>query len=298
MNAAPRLASPVLRPVERHEDLRLGMRHLAPVGLSEPRWLRDGGDRHWELIAEALGQEGTAFRDPEGHAVYAAFCATDLQLAPVIRPLLAARVTIRSRLHAVSPNALGSEQQILGPDGPLGCLRMISCFLRHDETGSNRRLLRGNLPGMAPLPPATAALDRLQATARCIARLMRRDSPTGPAILRYKPVPTMDFNAAGLLYFPTFSKIAEMACPGSTPLLRRQIVYLGNLDPGEDISVEAMQDDGTATTLLLRAKGRVLAQVTTQRGQVDYPTFDVTKGYGGPSGSPDYNSHQYRHNAA
>lgn len=268
MNALPRLASPVLRPVqhpalhpvERQEDLRLGMRHLAPVGLSEPRWLRDGGDRHWELIAEALGQEGTAFRDPEGHPVYAAFCATDLQLAPVARPLLAARVTIRSRLHAVGPNALGSEQQILGPDGLLGCLRMISCFLRHDETGSNRRLLRGHLPGMAPLPPATAELDRLQATARCTARNARTEAPTEPAILRYTPIAALDFNAAGLLYFPTFSKIAEMAWPDAAPVLRRQITYLGNLDPGEDILVQ-----GHPTRLRLWSGDRLIAQVTTQR---------------------------------
>ncbi|WP_370206135.1 hypothetical protein [Pararhodobacter marinus] len=109
----------------------------------------------------------------------------------------------------------------------------------------------------------------------------------GPAILRYTPVAALDFNAAGLLYFPTFSKIAEMACPRAAPLLRRQITCPGNLDPGEDILVEPLRDDETATWLRLWAKGRALAEISTQRcqGSGDPPTLKVTGGHSGASGS-------------
>lgn len=247
--------------IERRESFRLGMQHLSPLGLSEPWWLRDCGDRHWALIAEALGQQGTAFQDPEGHAVYAAFCATDLRLAPAARSLLGASVEVCSTLHALGANGIGSEHRFLGKDGPLGSLRMISCFLRHDGSGSNRRLLRGALAGMAPLPPATEGLARLHAGAREAARAARLARRSGPEILGYTPLGMLDFNAAGLLYFPTFSKIAEMARPCVAPLRRRQVVYLGNLDPGEAVSVECH-----AAQLRLWSGDRILAQVTTDGG--------------------------------
>ena len=64
----------------RQDRLRLGMMHLSPNGLSEQWLLRHLGDRHWDLIAAAVGQEGIAFRDADGAQVYAAFCATSLDL--------------------------------------------------------------------------------------------------------------------------------------------------------------------------------------------------------------------------
>ncbi|WP_145962946.1 hotdog family protein [Mangrovicoccus ximenensis] len=83
----------------------------------------------------------------------------------------------------------------------------------------------------------------------------------GPAtgLLRHAPVPALDFNAAGLLYFPTFSKLAEMADPSRGPGLTRDIAYLANLDPGE--TVTAGKADGL---LLLAAADRTpLAAIRT-----------------------------------
>lgn len=249
------------RCIERRERVSLGMMQLCPFGLSEQWLLRDCGDRHWRLIAEALGQTGIAFRDAEGHPVYAAFCATELALEAQKSPLLGQEIEITSSLHEVAAHRIGSEHWVHGPDGPLATLRMISCFLRHDGSGSNRKLLRSNLPGLGELPPSTPGLSEQNQIARRHARTIRMQNASGAALLCHTPVPNLDFNAVGLLYFPTFSKIAEIARPSPAPLARRDVVYLGNLDPGEAISVRE-----TETELRLYAKDRPLAVVSTEHG--------------------------------
>ncbi|MCD1618737.1 Pnap_2097 family protein [Salipiger marinus] len=246
------------RRVERRESLSLGMAMLSPFGLSEQWLLRDAGDRHWTLIADALGQSGIAFRDAEGHPVYAAFCATELTLARPSRPLLGTGIEITSTLHVVAANRIGSEHHIAGAEGWLGTLRMISCFLRHDGSGSNRRLLRSSLPGLDDLAAATPGLDRQHARARTLARQSRDTPATGPELLVQTPVPALDFNAVGLLYFPTFSRLAEAARPCPAPLTGREVVYLGNLDQGEHVTVRA-----AATGLQITSGPRLLALVET-----------------------------------
>ncbi|WP_116134714.1 Pnap_2097 family protein [Tropicimonas sp. IMCC34043] len=244
---------------ERREALRLGMMQLSPFGLSEPWLLRHLGDRHWELIAEASGLSGTAFRDDTGRPVYAAFCATSLHLERHRDARLGASLEIVSTLHQVAPHRIGSVHHLFGPEGCLGRLSMISCFLSHDESGSNRRLLRNRLPGLRALPPAPAGLAGFHESARVCARRMRPAPATAPELARYTPVPAHDFNAAGLLYFPTFSRAAEMAQPAQAPLLSREVVYLGNLDTGETISARAASD-----CVLLVAGEHLLGSVRTR----------------------------------
>ncbi|WP_172328422.1 Pnap_2097 family protein [Mangrovicoccus sp. HB161399] len=234
MTAALRLASAADAP-EVRDLIRLGMAQLSPWGLSEQWLLREAGDRHWALIAGCLGQDGTAFRDAGGRPVYAAFCATSLQLVPA-PGLLGEEAQIRSRLFSLGPNRLGSVHSLRGPAGRIGRIAMVSCFLRHDATGSNRRLLRSALPGLAEVPPAPPELQALNARARGMARAARGGGESSAPLLRYAPVPALDFNAAGLLYFPTFSKIAELAAPSAGPPATRDIAYLGNLDIGETVT--------------------------------------------------------------
>ncbi|MCA0921429.1 Pnap_2097 family protein [Pseudooceanicola nanhaiensis] len=267
MNACARLeAHPPQRAIVLRDRLLLGMQQLAPYGLSEQWLLRDAGDRHWALIAKARNQQGIAFHDAEGHPVYAAFCATELRLAPPRGPLLGTTFEVTSSLHQIGPNRLGSEHVFQGAEGPLGSLRMISCFLRHDGSGSNRRLLRSTLSGLGSLAPATPGLLRQHGAARTMARHARQAPMTGPLRLHYQPVPALDFNAVGLLYFPTFSAIAERARPGSGALAMRDVVYLGNLDPGQEITVHdapAAPYPDPAACLSLSAGPHRLALVRT-----------------------------------
>ncbi|MXN16325.1 hypothetical protein GR170_00645 [Pseudooceanicola sp. GBMRC 2024] len=250
MSALPApTAAPALR-----EQLRLGMMQLSPYGLSEQWLLRHLGDLHWSLIARAAGRPDTAFRDATGRPVYAAFCATRLQLSDRVARL-GGTVGIAARLAQVSPHRLGSIHEVTGPEGLLARLEMISCFLSHDESGSNRRLLRSRLPGLPPLPVAQGPLMALHARARDTARRLRQGSP-GPERLRLTPLPALDFNAVGLLYFPTFSRIAEQAAPSAGALRLREVIYAGNLDPGEEIVVS-----GPDETLVLHGPCGPLAEI-------------------------------------
>lgn len=78
------------------------------------------------------------------------------------------------------------------------------------------------------------------------------------------PCPTTDFNAVGLLYFPSFSALAERALfeAGETEvrsLMARHVVYMGNVEPGERFSVAFRKLSGGADMVLLGADGRALA---------------------------------------
>lgn len=247
---------------------RLAMGQLAPDGLSEQWLLRDGGDRHWMLIARALGQDRAVFRDPAGRAVYAAFCATSVALAPPAAPLLGADAQIRSDLSRVSGACLASDHRYMVAGREVARLRMISIFVSHDETGSNRRVRRNDLiDAGCVLPPAHAGLRALHDRARAVAQACRgRGLSGGAAVLEATPVPSLDFNAAGLMYFPTYSRLAEMAegqAAGGplAPLAGREMVYMGNLDPGEGVRLAFAGAD----LLIARADGTVICASRSRR---------------------------------
>ena len=252
------MSRPVLRAIDtgpaRQGHLTLGMAQLSPFGLSEQWLLRDCGDRHWGLIADAAGSN-MAFRDACGTPVYAAFCATSVTWHEA--PMLGARATVNSTLHDVAPQRIGSLHTISGAQGSYATVRMISCFLKHDSSGSNTRLLRSGLTTLKDLPQAPAALDHLHLRARMLARLARKATPEQPHF-HYRPVPALDFNAVGLLYFPVFSKIAEMAAPRDDRPKQRTVVYLGNLNPGESTNVSRH-----GAHSVIRAADRLIGLVET-----------------------------------
>ncbi len=237
----------------RSEQITLGMAQLSPFGLSEQWLLRDCGDRHWSLIAEATGGS-MAFRDPEGHRVYAAFCTTSVSYGGA--PTLGESAQVRSALYQVAAGRIGSEHVVTAAAGQIACIRMITCFLRHDPTGSNKRLLRCGVSGLRGLPDAPETLIKLDTSARQTARAART-APLTPPVFEYTPVPELDFNAVGLLYFPVFTKIAQMAAPAVTAK-PRQVIYLGNVDTDEPISASQWQGK-----LLLHSDGRLIGCIAT-----------------------------------
>ncbi|MEM8553660.1 MAG: Pnap_2097 family protein [Pseudomonadota bacterium] len=231
------LANASPSPVMSRQTLPLGMAQLSPFGLSEDWVLKSCGDRHWSLIAQASGRDSLAFHDADGHPIYAAFCATSLRLTAPPSPILGQTLEVRSALFAVGTSRIGSRH-ILSVNGrDLAMLSMVSTFLRHDESGSNHRLLRGGLPGMCPLPAAIAPIQDLANRARATARRKDAFHPTQPPKLSITPNPALDFNAVGLLYFPTYSRISAMAMDHHPASFTRDVIYLGNLDMGEPIEL-------------------------------------------------------------
>lgn len=246
-------------------QLRLGMMQLAPQGLSEQWLLRDCGDRHWSLIAAAMGQERAVFSDAEGRAIYAAFCATALRLQAPQADWLGEEAQIQSELYRVSVSQLGSLHQISVHGAVVAELLMISTFVGHDASGSNHRILRRQPQRQIPLPEAPAALRALAERARLQARKPRHLELAPKAHQVVTPCPALDFNAVGLLYFPSFSRMAEQADWAAhrrmSPLASREVFYLGNLDRGESLAVQL----AGASATISRLDGRVICRVQTLR---------------------------------
>ncbi|WP_424934607.1 Pnap_2097 family protein [Amaricoccus macauensis] len=249
------------------DRVRLSMGQLAPIGFSEQWLLKDAGDRHWALIAGALGQERSVFRDGTGRPVYAAFCATWLELSRPGLTLLGEDAEILSTLSSPGGSCLASVHVVSVRGEVRARLTMISTFVSHDDSGSNRRVCRNGLMDerLPALPVSGPDVMALHQRARSVLRTQRGRQIAGPVALRVTPVPGLDFNAVGLLYFPTFSRLAETASwqadPQIGPLAAREVVYLGNIDQGEEIAVFV---DG-AEQYLVRGDGRVLGYCRTNR---------------------------------
>ncbi len=81
---------------------------------------------------------------------------------------------------------------------------------------------------------------------------------------RLLPCPTLDFTAAGLPYFPSYAAPAERAdfALGALPgrwIVARDVVYLGNVEPGEAIDVTLHRQPDRILCRLARTEGRALA---------------------------------------
>ncbi len=232
----------------------LGMQQLGPHGLSEQWLLGFCGDAHWALIARSLGQDGLLFRSVDGRPVYAAFCATRLELDRA-DALLGEDLTIRSELERTSGPKIGSRHVFLNRGQEIGRLLMLSTFVAHDETGSNRRITRALPAQHCVLPAAGPDLSALDMRARQVSRSLRSRSVPSTPVQQVTPNVALDFNAVGLLYFPSFSRIIENAAETLAPIRMRELIYLGNLDPGETVQVR--RDVGS--TLITRDTGRIIA---------------------------------------
>ena len=77
------------------------------------------------------------------------------------------------------------------------------------------------------------------------------------------PCPSIDFNAAGLLYFPSFSALCDRAMfEAGTParmIGSRHVVYLGNVEPGEPVQVGLKSMPGGKEAVLRGPDHRPLA---------------------------------------
>lgn len=135
---------------------------------------------------------------------------------------------------------------------------MISTFVCHEESKINSRIVRNkDMPKVcleqSPEELATLAKDSLGHK--------EKSEPT----FEIMPCPSLDFNAVGLLYFPTFSKLVELAeweyKRTLGPLKRRDVVYLGNLDMAA--SLEIIVSGNSAS--IKRKDGTIIAQIFTDR---------------------------------
>jgi probable biosynthetic protein (TIGR04099 family) len=228
----------------------LGMPHLCLGGLSETWLLRECGHRHWLMLARAAGRPVPDFRDCAGDRVYAAFVAVTVRDARFDAAHEHDELTFESRLTRISRTRFMSVHRLAVRGGSVGEVVMTSVFVKRTQAGLNRSIARVEVSGLPPVerapefadhPATVAALRRHQWTehlgfARANAAALDR--------LVIDPCPAQDFNGADFLYFSSFQAFVDRAewaffrpLDPRTTTRRRDIVYHGNIEPGDRVAV-------------------------------------------------------------
>ncbi len=261
-----------LSAIQQKANISLGMAQLSVRGLSEDWWLKHLGDVHWQMIATAMGQADPVFRDAQGRLIYAAFCATHFEQPDPDAVQLGARVQLRSSLWQAGRSRLQSNHEVFLGDALILRLRMVSTFVTHGAAGVNKSVLRVR-PAIIPVLPA--APDGFAEEAADKARQLRtthREQAFGAqGLATHLPLPELDFNAVGLLYFPSFTRIAAEAEAvrgrAQGPIRSRMMLYFGNVELGEGIqsAVRAATSEMACNLTLLNAENGLLAVCDSHR---------------------------------
>ncbi len=244
-----------------HESHRLGMAEMGFRGISEQWLMRRAGDLHWQLIAAAMGQADTAFTCAAGRPLYAAFCVTRLRIFHPDLARLGAVLSFSARLYSIGRSRLGSILDLWVGDKVFGRIELVSVFVGHETPGQNKSIVRRAPRALVVPPPAPQMLYRLAQRAAAIAAA---PPVTVGSCHRLTPCPAVDFNAAGLLYFPSFAALAERARfaqnTTANDLLRtRTTLYMGNLDPGDAVEITFKNRRAGYVTAFHAPDGKLIA---------------------------------------
>lgn len=254
------------------ETHRLGLAELGYRGLSEQWLMRRAGDLHWRLIADAMGQREPAFVCAEGKPLYAAFCVSSLRLRDPTAPRINGVLDLSARLWRLGRTRLVSEQAVCLERRQIGRIRLVSTFVGRETAGSNRSIVR-RMPRIMALPPeAPDSLALFAARGGRVAAALPTLQPSSwPAQRRADllPCPATDFNAVGLLYFPSFAALTERAdfAKGGAHdrLLRaRDVIYTGNVEPGEGVEITFRDGRCGHLSHIAGSDGRPLALLRSQ----------------------------------
>ncbi|WP_051357411.1 Pnap_2097 family protein [Azorhizobium doebereinerae] len=259
----------------------VGMPHLALGGLSETWLLKECGHRHWFLLAQAAGEGVPDFRDADGAPVYAAFCGASIARGRL--DLVAENDTLAfaSSLARISATQFASRHVVTLGEETVAEVELVSVFVKRLEPGRNRQVARVRPQGLPPLGPGavsrTSALAAALRGGRWDTHMgFARDGARETARLLINPCPSQDFNGAHFLYFAAFQAFADRAewewlgLPPATVTLARDILYFGNIEPGERLSAcllgHAREGRETRHWLRLeREDGARLADIFTRR---------------------------------
>jgi probable biosynthetic protein (TIGR04099 family) len=262
----------------------LGMPQLCRGGLSETWLLKDIGHRHWTLLAHALGQSLPEFEDANGAAVHAAFNAVAVRQGDLGAAEANAVLHVASDLTRLSNTQFRSLHRLTTEGRMVAEVEVISVFVKRMVPGVNRSAAAATPLGLPPLvgrtPPTgfVAEASALRAERWHAHFGFRRSEGRSQAELVIDPCPSQDFNGVGFLYcamFQSFVDRAEWAFFRITdrPLFtrRRDIIYRGNIEVGDRITVSLMavlRDDRVLThwcRLTRDPGGETLADVFTER---------------------------------
>jgi probable biosynthetic protein (TIGR04099 family) len=232
----------------------LGMPHLSLAGLSETWLLKECGHRHWFQLAAAAGLARPDFRDEAGEPIYAAFLGVSLRDAALDAVRENDELVIASQLVRISRTQFTSIHRLSVRTRPLAEVVMTSTFVKRAQKGRNHSIVRVEVPSLAPLEPAphitafTAEAATLRSNRWCTHLGFERSKAAVLDRFVIDPCPGQDFNGADFLYFASFQAFVDRAewaffrpdAPFPTTC-RRDIVYRGNIDPGECVVASLLQ---------------------------------------------------------
>lgn len=245
--------SPPLSPSGLPDTVILGMPHLSAAGLSEVWLLKELGHRHWFLLAEAAGMRTPDFRDDAGEPVYAAFCALSIRGGDFGSVRENDVLALSSDLVRLSRTQVASRHRLAVNGRPAGVVDLISTFVRRAAGGGNHTVVRITVDGLPPARSTAPGADLAALAAAFRAGRVGAHMGFAPAAstelacATFEPCPGQDFNGAGFLYFTSFLAFVDRAewqfdrqnALGATSV-RRDVVYRGNIDPGEAIRVSLL----------------------------------------------------------
>jgi probable biosynthetic protein (TIGR04099 family) len=228
----------------------LGMPHLCMGGLSETWLLKELGHRHWSMLAGGSGRSVPDFRDAAGEPVYPAFTSIAIRDAAFNTLHQHDELAFSSQGFRISRSQFTTVHRLSVKGRSVGMLELTSIFVKRLEKGRNRSVVRLTIDGLPPFSPS-AGLGTFAATAADIrsdrwhehfgfSKEDRRES--GRLVI--DPCPSQDFNGVDFLYFAAYQAFIDRAeWAFFRPLgprwstVRRDLVYRGNIEPGERIVV-------------------------------------------------------------
>ena len=217
------------------------MPHLDIFGLSEAFILANAGDIHWSLITKMTAKTPTDWKDDRGNRVYASFvyAYTSYNRNVIVKEGSLVKIKCRA-LSFDMPFFLTETRYISEQSGLSVTVQLLSAFVvKKDE--SNRRFVRSTLP-IESNPFGQSKLESFKKRHKEI-REYECDALIPMAI--HKINPSVDFNAAKFMYFVNYSQIFKRyenpEISSSFPMSSREIAYLSNVDPFEQIGIYAHQ---------------------------------------------------------
>lgn len=258
------------RALEPH--LLIGMPHLTPHGLSETWLMKELGHRHWLMLARDLGMDNADFRTADGEEAYAAICATSLDATCFGEVRANDILTIRSRISPASRTQTSTTHLLSVAGRTIGQVELISAFVRRQIAGCNRSIARVAMPKAGANSFEANILAQQAADIRNGRLQTYRGLPMAVSeVLRsfkYDPSTAQDFNGAGLFYFAEFQAVADRALeswfPNRKPMRRRDVFFLGNIEPKESVVFNLVgwsADGGTLHGELRREAGDLIAKI-------------------------------------
>lgn len=234
----------------------LGMSHLAFLGISEHFLMRRMADLHWRLIADAMGQRDVVFTDADGGHVHPATCAFSLRVLHPHAPKAGDVLEITSHLRRASRTRLLSIHDMMLNGAPFARFMMTTAFVTMDGG-------RGTPARSMDLLNLDGEDDGFAARAWSAARV---DPMLSGASMTMPVCPMTEFSALGALYCASFVTLAdraeyELSGGQPRPVRAREVIFRGNIRPGDVVQVFVSADGAELTT----RDGRPLCSIRTTR---------------------------------